>query len=389
MKLKVKVKKLSKVVPLPIIEEIEDSEQPVQVSNKLNVGSCGFAAAVRTRPEISKVVQRSDMDAFIKLQSAYLGYVNIPCSISADRTLVKLKCAYNRIAIKILDARKIGFDVNKNYSIEELLIKPVAEINVEQNKFPEPLTERCGVDVMFNLFNFLDFIQKRFNIVNINDKREIIAVINVPDLDNAYYNGSYMVFGTGKDMFTPLTCSDVIAHELSHGLIHSTCNLFYQGESGALNESISDCIACAFEFYLYDRYNGDSDNTNDIIGTADWFIGEDIAKTGKKMLRNMVNPSDCGQPNKYHGTGWINVTSNIDNGGVHINSGVPNKLFYLISLKIGIVESIQLVYRVMIRLGSKSNFHDYASLLCSLVHCENLNAVLESLEIVNLHSNFN
>jgi bacillolysin len=114
---------------------------------------------------------------------------------------------------------------------------------------------------------------------------------------------------------------DVAAHELTHGVTESTSNLIYQGESGALNEAFSDIMGTAVEFYFQQVGAG--------VGQADFILAEDSVRTpsgvGLQGIRSMVNPIAFGDPDHYS----IRFTGTGDNGGVHINSGIPNQAFYL------------------------------------------------------------
>src|SRR5688572_20078247 len=114
---------------------------------------------------------------------------------------------------------------------------------------------------------------------------------------------------------------DVAAHELTHGVTESTSNLIYQGESGALNEAFSDIMGTAVEFYFQQVGAG--------VGQADFILAEDSVRTpsgvGLQGIRSMVNPIAFGDPDHYS----IRFTGASDNGGVHINSGIPNQAFYL------------------------------------------------------------
>jgi len=131
--------------------------------------------------------------------------------------------------------------------------------------------------------------------------------------NNAYWNGSQMAYGDGDGSnFVELSGDlDVVGHELSHGVTDATSDLIYQNESGALNEAFSDIMGTAIEFYY---------------GSGNWTIGEDVTPGGNG-IRNMANPGEDGDPShydeRYTGTG--------DNGGVHINSGIANHWFYLLS----------------------------------------------------------
>jgi thermolysin len=141
---------------------------------------------------------------------------------------------------------------------------------------------------------------------------------------NAFYAGDgVMVYGEGLPPGLRLTTGqrveylagalDVVAHELTHGVTDFTSGLIYQGESGALNESFSDMMAAGTEFY----YQGTAP------GTADWLLAEDVFTPGG--IRSMSNPISQGDPDHYS----IRFTGSEDNGGVHINSGIPNNVFYL------------------------------------------------------------
>ncbi len=129
---------------------------------------------------------------------------------------------------------------------------------------------------------------------------------------NAFWNGSYMTYGDGNATYSPLTSLDIGGHEITHGLTSYTANLTYSYESGALNESFSDCFGTAIEWYADPVH-------------ADWLIGEDIGAP----FRSHSNPNAYGDPDTYLGTNWATGTG--DNGGVHTNSGVQNYWFYLLA----------------------------------------------------------
>ena len=135
--------------------------------------------------------------------------------------------------------------------------------------------------------------------------------------NNAFWNGSQMVYGDGDgSTFVSLSGGeDVVAHELTHAVTDTTADLIYQNESGALNESMSDVFGTLVEYH---------DNNN-----PDWLIGEDIYTPGTSgdALRSMSNPSQFGDPDHYSDR----YTGTQDNGGVHTNSGIMNKAAYLLS----------------------------------------------------------
>jgi Zn-dependent metalloprotease len=131
---------------------------------------------------------------------------------------------------------------------------------------------------------------------------------------NAFWDGSRMTYGDGNAAFSPLTTLDIAGHEIAHGLTNFTSNLVYQDEPGALNESFSDIFGAAVEFYALGFNNGD------------WLMGEDIGNA----FRSLSNPNIYGDPDTYLGQNWY-IGPN-DNGGVHINSGVQNYWFHLLTV---------------------------------------------------------
>lgn len=131
---------------------------------------------------------------------------------------------------------------------------------------------------------------------------------------NAFWDGQRMTYGDGNNGNSPFTAIDIAGHEVTHGLTTFTAGLIYQNESGALNESFSDIFGAAVEFFALGFNNGD------------WLMGEDLGF----VIRSMSNPNSYGDPDTYHGTNWEFTA--FDNGGVHINSGVQNFWFYLLTV---------------------------------------------------------
>lgn len=152
--------------------------------------------------------------------------------------------------------------------------------------------------------------------------------------NNAFWDGSQMVFGDGDGvLFTDFTESlDVIGHELTHGVTEFTAGLQYRNQSGALNESISDVFGSLVKQWA-NKQTADQ---------ADWLIGSEIFTpgVGADALRSMKapgqaynNPTLGRDPQPDHMSKYANMSD--DNGGVHINSGIPNKAFYLTAIGIG------------------------------------------------------
>lgn len=177
-----------------------------------------------------------------------------------------------------------------------------------------------------------DYYRTKFNRNSLNGNGgSIISVINIADedgkgMDNAYWNGQFMGYGNGRDGFKPLAGAlDVAGHEMTHGVIENTAKLEYRNQSGALNESFADIFGV-------------------LIDKDDWTLGEDVVKKAvfpSGALRSMENPNQGGksdpgyQPKNMSQYAFLKDTPSEDNGGVHINSGIPNHAFYLFTTASG------------------------------------------------------
>ena len=152
--------------------------------------------------------------------------------------------------------------------------------------------------------------------------------------DNAFWNGQQMVFGDGDgELFNRFTIAvDVIGHELTHGVTGDEVNLVYLGQSGALNESVSDVFGSLVKQFQLKQAAAD----------ADWLIGAGLLAKGVKgvALRSMSAPGTAyddpvlgkdSQPANMKNY----VHTSADSGGVHTNSGIPNRAFYLAAIAIG------------------------------------------------------
>jgi len=156
--------------------------------------------------------------------------------------------------------------------------------------------------------------------------------------NNAFWDGRAMVFGDGDGrIFSDFTGSlDVIAHELTHGVTEAIAGLEYHVQSGALNESISDVFGSLVKQYaLHQRAD-----------EADWLIGNDIFTPdfAGDALRSLKAPGTAfdnatfgkdDQPAHMDDFVVLPDTAAGDWGGVHTNSGIPNKAFYLVATAIG------------------------------------------------------
>ncbi len=189
--------------------------------------------------------------------------------------------------------------------------------------------------------------------------------------DNAFWNGEQMVYGDGDEdlppaerLFNRFTIAiDIIGHELTHGVTQFEAKLVYSFQPGALNESMSD----VFGSLVKQRH------LNQTAAEADWIIGaglltENVNGVG---IRSMKEPGTAyndpvlgKDPQPGHMKDYVNTVS--DNGGVHINSGIPNRAFYVTATELGgyAWEKAGRIWYVTLRdkLGTNSQFQDCANL---------------------------
>ena len=181
-----------------------------------------------------------------------------------------------------------------------------------------------------------DFYKAIFNRNSVDDKgfRLDSTVHYSNEYDNAFWDGQQMIYGDGDgEIFNRFTIAlDVIGHELTHGVTQNTAALEYSGQSGALNESMSDCFGSMVKQWAL----------NQTASQADWLIGAGLFTPQVKgiALRSMKNPGSAyddpqlgKDPQPKTMSAYVNTSD--DNGGVHINSGIPNYAFFLAATAIG------------------------------------------------------
>ncbi len=193
-----------------------------------------------------------------------------------------------------------------------------------------------GSGVTYDLYN--DVFQR--NSIDGNGMRLDSTVHYQKGYDNAFWDGEQMVYGDGDEdlpvderLFNRFTIAlDVIGHELTHGVTQFEAKLTYSQQPGALNESMSDVFGSLVKQYKLGQ----------TAAEADWIIGEGLLTSNVNGvgIRSMKSPGTAyddpvlgKDPQPAHMKDYVNTIS--DNGGVHINSGIPNHAFYLIAMELG------------------------------------------------------
>ena len=188
--------------------------------------------------------------------------------------------------------------------------------------------------------------------------------------DNAFWDGQQMVYGDGDEnlpeaerLFNRFTIAiDVMGHELTHGVTQFEAKLVYSFQPGALNESMSDVFGSLVKQY----------QKGQTADQADWIIGEGLftSNVNGVGIRSMKAPGTAyndpvlgKDPQPAHMKDYVNTVS--DNGGVHINSGIPNHAFYIVATQIGGFgwEKAGRIWYITLRdkLTNSSNFQDCAN----------------------------
>jgi Zn-dependent metalloprotease len=213
------------------------------------------------------------------------------------------------------------------------------------------------VDNVYNntgtVYKFYNEVFKR-NSLNNHGMTLVSSVHFARDYDNAYWNGRQMVYGDGDDVdfkkHKLAELLDVTGHEMTHGVTNYTSNLDYVGESGGLNESMSDCFGIMISQWA----------SNQTVDAAHWLIGEGLMVEGE-ALRSMKDPGkanpDDDQIKNYH--------DYQDDMDVHTSSGIGNYAFYLACKAVGghSWEKIGKVWYITntARLRHNSGFQDAAN----------------------------
>lgn len=223
--------------------------------------------------------------------------------------------------------RRTIYDARRGYDLPGRLVRS------EGSSKSKDISVNEAYDSTGATFDFYARVFERNSIDDVGMRLDTTVHYGVR-YDNAFWDGRQIVCGDGDGvLFGSFTKSlDVIAHELTHGVTQFEANLHYRGQSGALNESFSDVFGILAKQY---RLHETAEET-------DWLIGKELFVEGVQAiaLRSMKAPGTAyddpvlgKDPQPDHMRGYVTTTD--DNGGVHINSGIPNRAFYELSIRLG------------------------------------------------------
>jgi bacillolysin len=205
-----------------------------------------------------------------------------------------------------------------------------------------------------------DFYKNLFNRNSLDNRgMSIDSIVHYGrNYNNAFWNGYKMIYGDGDgSYFTFLSGDlDVVAHEMTHGVTSNSADLVYEYQPGALNESMSDVLGVLVQ--TYDKYNV-ANGGQWTFNSADWVVGDEIYTPGVAgdALRSLANPTLYDQPAHMNNYQNLPNTQNGDWGGVHINSGIPNKAAYSLAQNIGCEKTARIYYRALtVYFNSTTNF---------------------------------
>lgn len=238
-------------------------------------------------------------------------YLNQLCEMEVEEEVVNREIydAQNKTSLPGILVRKEGEKSNKDVAVDEAY---------------------DGAGTTY------EFFQKFFGRNSLDNKgMKLISTVHYGrNFGNAFWNGKTMTYGDGDGVifnrFTAII--DVIAHEMSHGVTQFTAGLVYRDQPGALNEHFSDVFGAMVKQY----------KLNQTADQADWLIGEGLftKQVNGRALRDMRNPGTAyddkrvgKDPQPNHMDRYVKTEQ--DNGGVHINSSIPNKAFYHTAVNIG------------------------------------------------------
>ena len=287
-------------------------------------------------------------------------------TLAIDGTLRTCRTTYQLLSNNSKQAIMTAVPTQKQRTVYNATNSEDLPGNVVRSEGDDPAGDVAVDEAYDGLGKTFDFYLEAYSRNSIDDEGlHLDATVHYgQDFRNALWNGTQMVFGDGDGViFDRFTKSiDVIGHELTHGVTGHEAKLIYLGQSGALNESISDVFGSLVKQYALGQ----------TVDQADWLIGQGLFMPSVQgvALRSMKDPGTAyddpklgKDPQPANMSDYVDTSR--DNGGVHINSGIPNKAFYLVATALGgkAWEKAGRIWYEALRdkqLSSSSSFTDFA-----------------------------
>ncbi|QNS08654.1 M4 family metallopeptidase [Streptomyces xanthii] len=242
---------------------------------------------------------------------------------------------FNGPMLKTYDAR--GVDAAYASGVWPSGVKVFSSATPE---FGVDATNAGAVDAHWAANKVYAYYKNHFGRKGLDDKDEYInslvgVTANGGPYNNAFWDGTKMVYGQGGGDYRTFSAdTDVVGHEMTHGVTQYTANLVYVGQSGAINEAISDYFGNAIDLEANGQSMDDPDSG---------LLGEDLCTTlspRECALRDLNNDMTTQKD-------FIGVTARGDSGGVHLNSPIFSGALWDIRKALGGDLSDQIVYRAL------------------------------------------
>ncbi len=260
-----------------------------------------------------------------------------------DGTHFLLSDLRNIGAFTLPDIPRVGGAVTLDANNQDDFTANLTHVTSGDNTWNDP----ASVSAHVNMAVAYDYYRDTHGRQAINDRDEsMISIVHITEegqpMENAFWNGRIMGYGDGGTVFKPLAGGlDVAVHETTHGVIEHSANLVYQFQPGALNESMADVFGA-------------------MVDRGDFLMGEDIIQPGfGSALRDLADPASPGLNPSFrqpaHMNEFVNLGLEDDNGGVHVNSGIPNRAAFLVIDALGHDRAEQIYYRALTRYLTRSS----------------------------------
>ncbi|MBX5483639.1 MAG: M4 family metallopeptidase [Myxococcaceae bacterium] len=217
--------------------------------------------------------------------------------------------------IVVLDA--LGADEPSSRS------RPITDDDGAWGSAGDPRNQRSAIDAMYGAQMTYDFYKDVLQRDSIDGHGEQLKNhIHVGhNYANAFWDGTQMAYGDGDgDSAGPMTTLDIAGHEITHGVTERTAGLLYRGESGGINESMSDIMGTMVEWYAAQK-NGQV--------KFDWSIGEDCWTPNDGDPTDALRYMDDPTRDNYSIDNYRDYRKQTE---VHGSSGIMNNAFYLLAV---------------------------------------------------------